>query len=191
MLGFPALKQRFATINPAVRLAFLASAAERIMPIYEKFWLGDFHPELTRSKELAWMSLEGRALDAGEVMRCLEVTKELADIYAEESIATLTQAANIGSYIMDVLAQTEASEVALAGPRCYSAVLTASDAVDGVLSRNAMSAASARAEEEVWLDAAVLRAESWNQPAFRGMFHDLGSFPPRWWAVYSTVARPY
>lgn len=161
------------------------------MPIYEKFWLGDHHPELPRTIELAWMSVEGAALDAAEVKRSQDVANELSDIYAEDSIATLAGVANIGSYIMDVLAQAEEPAMSLSGPRAHSSLLTVSDAVDGILSREDITAPSALAEEEAWLEAAIARAETWTKPLSRDLFHDLGSFPPRWWAVYSTVTRPY
>lgn len=103
MISWPDLKRRFSAVSPTLRLAFLASGAERVLPIYEKFWVGDFHPELLRTVELAWLAVEGSTLDPDEVERCFEVSKELADLYAEESIAVLAQAANSASWIMDML----------------------------------------------------------------------------------------
>ncbi len=191
MISFADRKRRFSAISPTIRLTFLASCAERIMPIYDKFWVGDYHPELSQTIELAWQTVEGGSVDAASARRCFDVAKELADLYAEDSIAPLAEAAGIAAYIMDMLQQTDHDDVALAAPRGYASVLTAGDAVDGVLAQNGIVAPSAKSEEEAWLDAAVARAETWTQPAARDMFRDLGSFPPSWWAVYSNVKRPY
>lgn len=190
MISFADRKRRFSSISPTIRLAFLASSAERIMPIYDKFWVGDYHPELSQTIELAWQTVEGGSVDVASARRCSDVAKQLADLYAEDSLAPLAEAAGIAAYIMDMLQQTDQDDVALAAPRGYASVLTAGDAVDGVLAQNGIAAPSAKSEEEAWLDAAVVRAETWTQPAVRDMFRDLGSFPPSWWAVYSTVKRP-
>ena len=63
MIRFAECKQRFAVISPNIRLAFIATAAERMMPIFEKFWLGDYHPELATTIDLAWQKVEGGALE--------------------------------------------------------------------------------------------------------------------------------
>lgn len=190
MISFADRKRRFASVSAPLRLAFLAACAQRVLPIYEKFWVGDFHPELLRTIELAWKTVEGGTVDADEVGRCSNVSREVAELYAEQSISVLAQAANSAVWIMDVLKQDDPDDVNLAAPRAYAAVLTAGQAIDAVLSREGI-APSAQAEEEAWLDAAVARAESWTGPVTRETFHDLGAFPPKWWAVYSNLQHHY
>lgn len=177
-------------MSAPLRLAFLATCAERVLPIYEKFWVGDFHPELLRTVELAWKTIEGDTLDPEEVDRCVEVSKDIAEFYAEESISVLAQAANSAAWIMDLIKPAEPDDADYAAPRGYAAVQTAGQAIDAVLSRSGI-APSAQAEEEAWLDAAVARAESWTGPVSRETFRDLAAFPPKWWAVYSNAQHHY
>lgn len=190
MISFTERKRRFASVSAPLRLAFAATCAERVLPIYEKFWIGDFHPELLRTVELAWQSVEGGNVDAEEVARCSDVSREVAELYAQESIAVLAQAANSAVWIMDMLKPAEPEDSASAAPRGYAAVLTAGQAIDAVLSRNGV-ASSAQAEEEAWLDAAVARAESWTGPVTRDTFRDLGAFPPKWWSAYLNAQHHY
>lgn len=190
MINFEERQRRFASTSQEARIAFLAAAGERILPIYEKYWTGDYIPEIGKSFELGWRHVLGRPASEPELKSCSSAVGDAVEFYNEESIAILSRCATLALRVLQCIQADSEQGASLAAARGYAVLVEAAQNVDKAIGRDEAAANSATTEELSWLRAALVKAETWTGPVSRNMFSDAGQLPPAWWLAYSAAASP-
>jgi hypothetical protein len=177
-------KARVARASPRARSALLSASAERVLPIYEEYWVGDYYPSVARSVEIGWASALGEPVDAAELRICLDEVQDLVTYYYEEAtrhevLATAVTA--VLRLLQSITPDEEASVLATA--RGIASAVEAAKSAEWMANWDTPESERtevAADEERAWQEAALSRIESWTGPVTRNMFDDLGAKSPAW-----------
>lgn len=103
MLDLEERRRRFALVARDVRVAFATAAGERILPVYEKAWVGDHIPEIAEAIELGWRAALRDAPSRADLERCVTSVRDAVELYNEESIAVLSRCATISLRVLQCI----------------------------------------------------------------------------------------
>jgi hypothetical protein len=178
------LKARASKANPQARTAFLSACAERVLPIYEDYWVGDYYPSVARSVEIGWTYALGADVNAEELRTCLDEVQDLVTYYHEEPTRHEILAAAVTvvlRMLQSITPDEEASIIATA--RGISSTIDTAKSAEWMANWDTPEPARTKVaadEERKWQEAAIARIENWTGPVTRTMFDDLGAKPPAW-----------
>lgn len=190
------LKGRVARLDPRVRTALLAACAERVLPVYEGYWVGDHSDAPARAAEIGWASALGGLIDGAGLRACRDELQDLVTYYYEEATRheLLAHAVTVGLRSLQSLGVSEEESLLATARGLLSTIEVAKDA-EWMANWDAPEADRtklARDEEYAWQEVALSRAETWPGPVARTMFADLGPNPPAWladWLVRTAHLR--
>jgi hypothetical protein len=174
------------------RIALGAECADRVYPIYEEYWSGDFSESVRRSVDLVWSYASGSAIDEADVRACITEVRDLVDYYGEEEISILLQTVSVVLYSLESLTDDDAASTksvarSLVGARdvAQSAEAMANEGVPRDSRKK-----WAMAWEEEWQDRALSIVDGWKGLAKRDMFDALDDRPPKWVLDWKARRRP-
>lgn len=180
------LKVRLASLPPLALTAIACATAERVNPVYEKYWVGSHLVEVRQAIDLGWQVCAGATPQPGLRERMAEFIEDLVEYLYEEGITILAEAAAVSLAVLetlqpDVEAKKEAAERAL-GSSLYVVQLAAHVS-------KAISEDVASDEELTWQDLALNLVARTRGPWTREDFRSLGADPPAWWIAYDGASK--
>jgi hypothetical protein len=185
---FNSLVERIARGSRQAALGLAASCGERVIRVYNDFWVGDFFQFPQQAIDIGWGEACGNTQDRDFAESLRRELQELTQYYNEEGITILASSVTVTLRIIEGVVATDRRESALAAARaCGSAIYVAELADSYIDPKCPPESGVARAEEESWVREAAARVESWTGPALRDMFADLGPLPPGWWSAYEAA----
>jgi hypothetical protein len=184
MGSFDDRQARVARATPQARTALLSASAERVLPVYEEYWVGDYSPAVARSVEIGWASALGEPVNADELKSCIAEVQDLVTYYYEEATRheVLATAVTVVLRLLQSITPDEEASV-LATARGIGSAVEAARAAEWTANWDTpepVRTERAADEERAWQEAALARIETWTGPLTRTMFDDLGAKPPAW-----------
>lgn len=187
MTPFDKQQQRLHKANRFARVALLAACGERVFPIYEAYWVGDYTPDVSRTVEQGWIYACGGMISPEDVRCSLEGLLALVTYYNEEDIGILSCCATLALRIVQCIDAPTDDESSLAAARGCHTEIYAAILADHAIHEAKAPGFPAEAEERGWLEKAIQRTETWQGVARRDMYSDLGQIPPKWWPAYQNA----
>jgi hypothetical protein len=183
-----------ARLRPASRPARIALAAEcgdRVYPIYEEYWVGDYYESVRRSIDIGWSVASGEKVDEAEIQKCLAEVQDLVNYYREEGIDVLGAAVTVVLRVLQSLASDEEAHLMAVARGLVSARDTAqsAEAMANQSTPQANRTKLAMREEEAWQSAALALIQEWKGVPTRGMFDPLDDKPPKWLVEWRQRSR--
>jgi hypothetical protein len=183
-----------ARLRPASRLARIALVAEcgdRVYPIYEEYWVGEYYESVRRSIDIGWSVASGANVDEVEIQTCLTEVQDLVNYYREEGIDVLGAAVTVVLRVLQSLASDEEAHLMAVARGLVSARDTAQSAEAAA---NQSTPASNRTkvamrEEEAWQTAALALIQESKGVPTRSMFDPLNDKPPKWLVEWRQRSR--
>jgi hypothetical protein len=178
------LKMRASKASPYARTALLCACGERVLPIYEEYWVGSYFTAVGRSIELGWSYACGGKVDDQEMQFCLDGVQDLVSYYYEEQTRIGVLAATV-TVVLRVLESISADEGAscLAVARGLCSTIHAANHAEAMANSDTPKPARTRvaeSEEKAWQEAALSLIDGWKGVGTRTMFDSLEGKPPRW-----------
>ncbi len=178
------LKARVARAGPQARTALLSASAERVLPVYEEYWVGDYSPAVARSVEIGWAYALGGDGNAAESRTCIAEVQDLVTYYYEDATRheILAHAVTVVLRLLQSICPDEEASV-LATARGVSSTIDTAKSAERMADWDTPTEARTKVaanEERAWQEAALARIETWTGPITRTMFDDLGAKPPAW-----------
>lgn len=117
---------RLLAVHRPARVALLAASGERIFPIYEAYWVGDYEAEVLRTVEYGWTSACGGSVSPADLSSSQRKLAELVTYYNEEDIGILACCATLALRIVQCIVGTTEDDSALDAARgCREAIFAA------------------------------------------------------------------
>jgi hypothetical protein len=182
MDSIDSLVRHVRSASPYARIALVAECGDRVLPVYEEYWVGTYYPEVGHSIEIGWSCACGAKVDASEIQSCLVKVEDLVDFYYEEGIEVLASTVTVALRVLQSMSPDE-EESCLAVARGLVYAVDTANRAEAMANRstpNPSRTKVAREEEKVWQNQALLRINGWQGFATRTMFDTLGDKPPRW-----------
>jgi hypothetical protein len=178
------------SMDSRARLALAAECGERVVPVYEEYWVGDQYPEVRRCVELGWQAACGSPPDQTEVTRCRDAAREILEFYLEEGYSILAAAVTVAVRIAECIEAPDAETSGLCVARALESALHTAILADNLLNGGKPDPGGASAtEEQEWQDKALAIAQSESRTIARDMFEPAGPRPPAWWSTYRAGPR--
>jgi len=170
--------------GPHIRTALAAKCGERVLPIYEEYWVGDYYPAVGRSIEIGWDYACGAAVDETELRTCLDHVRDLVSYYHDEKTNNDLLAPTV-TVVLRVLQSVTPDEEASCLAVARSVLTSVDTAMSAEVMANWYTPSPARkelaaAEEKAWQQAALSLISGWEGGVTRTMFDSLGALPPEW-----------
>jgi hypothetical protein len=166
------------------RIALLAACGERMFPIYESYWVGDYAPDVSRTVECGWTCACGGSVRPDDLRLAHGKITGLVDYYNEEDVSILACCTTLALRIVQCIDAATDDDSALAAARGCSEALFVARLADHAIHGAKAPGFPAEAEEREWQEKALLRSEAWQGLANRDMYRDLGALPPLWSPAY-------
>lgn len=171
-------------------LALAAECGERVVPVYEQYWVGDLYPEVRRCVELGWEAALGSPADQTEVANCRDAAREILGFYHEEGYSILAAAVAVAAHIVGCIEARDADTRGLCVARALESALHTAILADNLLNGGKPNPEGPSAtEEEEWQEKALTLARSESSTIARDMFEPAGPRPPAWWSTYRAGPR--
>ncbi|GAB5542843.1 MAG: hypothetical protein SangKO_026030 [Sandaracinaceae bacterium] len=171
-------------------LALAAACGDRVVRVYEEFWVGSHTPRVSESIDLAWAAAcDSESPPADALADSIEEVADFVAYYHEEGIGMLASVVTTSLRILQCIASENDEDAAIAACRaCGSSLYVAIIADSCIHGRrpDRPRPGDAESEERSWQEAAIERIRE-PGAASRGMFDDLGPTPPVWWTRYQTA----
>lgn len=189
-------RARAARATLQARIALLSASAERILPVYEEYWVGDYCPAVARSVEIGWAYATDATMNGEELQKCLNEVQDLVTYYYEDATRNevLATAVTVVLRLLQSITPDAESSI-LATARGIGSAIEAAKNAEWMANWDTPKAEQtevAADEERAWQEASLSRIESWTGPITWAMFDDLGSKTPAWlqdWRVRSANYR--
>ena len=168
-------------------LALASVSGERVISIYENFWVGE-HTEVAQvAIELGWRTAcEGEGTPPADAESLIRELRASVELYNEEGVGILAAAVTVALRVAQVLAAESDPDAAVAASRASSSAVHAAVLADGFiagLDPRRPRPGIAELEERAFQSSAIERIAGRSSVA-RDMFSDLGPTPPKWFAAY-------
>lgn len=175
------LKARLVPLPPVALTAIASATAERVYPVYQRFWVGDFVAEVRDAIDLGWTVCAGLNPQSGQHQRLAVAIEDHVDYLNEEDITILAQAAAASLRILETL--DPAVDIARQGAhRALSGSIYVAQLAAKV--SKAISKEAATDEELRWQELALTFAAQGQGPWTPEAFRSLAPHPPAWWDAY-------
>jgi hypothetical protein len=187
---FDSMTLRLRVVDRHVRIALAAEIGVRVLPIYEKYWVGAETPGVPRGVEMGWEYATGAPVDENERQAVLAELKDAASFYAEEDFSPTKEAVTAALRVVEALDDDEGNS-AKAVMRALVMGQSAANLAEHMTLEHQPAAAkkgSATEEEEKWQANAIAIAEKWKGTPRRDMFDAAGPKPPDWLKRWEPVA---
>ena len=175
-----ALELRLAQLSPLALTAVAAACAERVNPVYEKYWVGDHVREVREAIDYAWECCAGAAPDPVRAQHLEDFVRDQVEFLNEEGITILASSATVSLRVLETL-NPKADQKLGAQRACGSSLYVAQMAAD--LS-GTVNEETAEDEEVTWQDRAINLVRTGQGPWTPQLFRELGPDPPNWWRAY-------
>jgi len=175
-----ALKLRLAALPPSALIALTVACAERVNPVYEKYWVGDHLREVRETIGVGWANCAGKAPDPAQLQRLEELVRDHVEFLNEEGITILASSVTVSLRLLESFHAQEDQKLAARraiGSSLYVAQLAASFS-------KALDEETATDEEVTWHNRAIDLVENGQGPWTADMFRQLADDPPKWWLAY-------
>jgi hypothetical protein len=185
------LARRVRNASPYARIALVAECGDRVLPVYEEYWVGTYYPEVGHSIEIGWSYASGAKVEVSEIQSCLLRVEDLVDFYYEEGIELLASTVTVVLRVLESMSPIEEESCLAVARGLVYAVDTANQA-EAMANQNTPSLSRtkvARAEEKGWQNQALDLINGWQGFATRNMFDSLGEKPPRWLLDWRSRSR--
>ncbi len=185
-MGLDDTAERVKRLAPRARTALLAESAGRVFPVYEQYWVGDYHPEVGRAIEVGWEYALGQPVDPDEHAKLLATVRDLVTYYYEEPtrIDLLAQTVTVVLRLLQSMTPDDEAAVRATVRGVYSAIDTAKSAEAHANQETPRPEQTdgAADEERAWQESALRLVEQQTGPITRDLFAPLGGRPPNWYA---------
>jgi hypothetical protein len=187
--AFQTAEERLPKASRQARIALAAACAQRVAPVYDKYYVGNHYPEVVEAIEFAWEYVLTNRLNRDRLASLLEELNEVTDFLAEEEITILSESASVSLFLIEALADDEAESLSACDRVIGSSLYVAQLA--GSCSDGDEGERKADQEENDWQEKALSLIETWQQPCHRKMFDSCGPTPPQWWFAYEAAPEHY
>ena len=191
MSSFEQQTEMISRSSRAGMLALASVSGERVISIYENFWVGEHTKAPSLAIDLGWRTAcDGEAVPPGDTEWMIRELRELFEFYNEAGIGILAAAVTVALRVAQALAAESDAETALAASRASSSAVHAAVLADGFiagLDPRRPRPGIAELEERAFQSSAIERIAG-RSSVVRDMFSDLGPTPPKWFATYLTAS---
>jgi hypothetical protein len=187
------MKMRASKASPYARTGLLCACGERVLPIYEEYWIGSYFTAVGRSIELGWSYACGGKVDEEEMRFCLDGMQDLVAYYNDEGIDVLARTVTIVLRVLQSISPDEAASCLAVARGINSTIDTANNA-EAMANWDTPKPARTKvagAEEKAWQEAALSLIDGWNGVGTRAMFDSLEGKPPRWLLDWRARAKEH
>ncbi|HHH31693.1 MAG TPA: hypothetical protein ENK57_25550 [Polyangiaceae bacterium] len=185
--SFESTVKQMRLVSRQARLALAAACGQRVVPVFDEYWVEDHTPMARRAVEYAW-AIACDELRGDTDLRQYQV--ELLDfIECYQRKRTRILASSVTAIVQTITAAAE-ENAALAVARACGAARDVASSVDVIVDGHRQTRRDdwgrGQREERDWQEAA-LGVVAQGGEISREMFRDCGPMPPEWWYRYQAA----
>ena len=177
------LQRQLAKTSNNCQLALAAECGNRVVTVYQEYWVGTFFESVESSIDIGWDFAKGNPVDVKAIDGLVVQLRDLVEFYYEEGIEVLATTVTVPLRILQAISSGNDDDISLNIARSLIAARDTAQFAEAMANINLPEderVELAMQEEIAWQENAIVIGESWTEEVKNDMFKNAGKSPPDW-----------